>query len=75
MDSRVLDGFELGKCLPLLSSVFLLTTAALESPAGEGGEPALRRDCCAISGRPTSFPPKTPPSSEAVVNISFFPIT
>ena len=46
--------------LSLLNSVFLFTTATLEGPAGEDGEPARRRNC---------FPPQTPPSSAAVVKV------
>ena len=55
---------EFGKCLLFSWLRFLFTTAALEGPTGEGGELARRRN---------SFPPKTPPSSVAVVGISFFP--
>ena len=66
----------------LLNDVFLFTTAALapkgivKGPAVEDGEYGLLWHCYAISGRPTSFSPKTPPSSAAVVEITcFFPIS
>jgi len=46
---------DLASAFSFLGYVFLFTTAALEGPTGEGGEPARRRNCYAISGRPPSF--------------------